>query len=197
MKHHLTPSVKPESNANFPIERGPWKTLGSEIKYTNPWIKVREDQVVCPDGSAGIYGVVEPRGAVGVVALTSENEVYLVGQYRYPTERYSWELIEGGVEVGESPLEAIKRELIEEGGLGAKKWEVLSENIQLSNCYTSEIAYLYLATDLFPVSGTPDRTEVLEVKKVKLADALQMVLNGEITDSLSMLGILLISQKLN
>jgi 8-oxo-dGTP pyrophosphatase MutT (NUDIX family) len=194
MKHQPTDSVKPKREESYPITRGPWKTLSTQIKYANPWITVREDQVIQPDGSPGIYGVVEPRIAVGVVALTPDNEIYLVGQYRYPTERYSWELIEGGVEIGEEPLEAIKRELIEEAGLGAAKWTVLSKEIQLSNCYTSEIAHLYLAQELYPLSGTSDPTEILEVKKVQLEEAVKMVLRGEITDGLSMIGILTLNR---
>lgn len=199
MNHKPDTAVKPQSGdtkseITYPIQRGPWTALRSQIKYSNPWISVREDQVICPDGSEGIYGVVEPRIAVGVLAMTENNELYLVGQYRYPTERYSWEIVEGGVEE-EDPLDAIKRELAEEAGLAAKNWQLLAQNIQLSNCYTSEMAHLYLATDLSPAFGVPDSTELLEVKSVKFSQALEMVLNGEITDSLSMLGILLVANK--
>jgi len=196
MKHHSLLPDKRGPVKRGPVKRGPWTTLQSEIKYTNPWITVREDQVVCPNGSEGIYGVVEPKIAVSVVALSPDNEIYLVGQYRYPTEKYSWELIEGGVEKGEDPLVAIKRELAEEAGLGAKNWEILSRDIQLSNCYTSEIAHLYLATELYPASGVPDPTEQLAVKVVAFSDAVNMVLSGEITDALSMIGILLAARKI-
>ncbi len=195
MKHQPTNAVKPKNEANYPITKGPWTTTGTKVVYNNPWITVREDQVICPDGSPGIYGVVAPKIAIGVVALTPERELYLVGQYRYPTECYSWELIEGGVEAGEDPIEGAKRELIEEAGVGARKWEILSKDIQLSNCYTSEIAHLYLATDLYPASAPADATEILEVKTVTFDQAVKMVLNGEITDSLSMLGILLAAKK--
>lgn len=195
MKHNSDNAVREGQDKKFPLNRGPWKTLSSEIKYSNPWISVREDRVVCPDGSEGIYGVVSPKIAVGVVAISTNREVYLVGQYRYPTERYSWELIEGGVEMGEDPLEAAKRELAEEAKLGGNKWEVLATNIQLSNCFTSEIAHLFIATDLYPTTGQLDSTEIIQVKKIGLEQAAEMVKNSEITDSLSMIGILLAQQR--
>ena len=103
----------------------PWKTLESRLVYSNPWISVREDQVIRPDGQNGIYSVVETRIATGVVALTPERDVYLVGQYRYPTEMYSWEIIQGGADEDEEPLAACKRELQEEAGLIAKDWTPL------------------------------------------------------------------------
>src|SRR5439155_7079061 len=98
--------------------RGPWQVLGSRQVYENAWIRVREDDVIRPDGQPGIYGVVEFQGlAVAIIALTEDEQVYLVGQYRYPTDTYSWEVVEGTSEAGEEPLAAAKRELSEETGL--------------------------------------------------------------------------------
>lgn len=178
-------------------EENPWKTLQSKVVYSNPWITVREDDVLKPNGEPGIYGVVETRIATGVVALTEDNELYLVGQYRYPTNVYSWEIIEGGADHGEDPLVAAKRELKEEGGLGAKRWETLAENIQLSNCYSSEVCFLYIARDLEDVPSSPEDTEVLQLKKVPFKDAVEMVYSGEITDAVSILGILRAERYLN
>src|SRR3712207_1206300 len=78
-------------------QRGPWRVLSSRLVYENPWIHVREDQVLRPDGSPGIYGVVEMSAAVGVVALGAGQRAYLVGQYRYATDRDSWEIVAGFV----------------------------------------------------------------------------------------------------
>jgi len=105
-----------------PMTQNPWQTKSSRLVYENAWIRVREDQVTCPDGQPGIYGVVETRIATGVIALTPQHEIYLVGQFRYPTGEYSWEIIEGGTEDGEEPLAAAKRELQEEAGLVARTW---------------------------------------------------------------------------
>lgn len=171
-------------------EENPWKVTGTRIVYENPWITVREDQVIRPDGGPGIYGVIEAKVATGVVALTPGNEIYLVGQYRYPVNRYSWEIIEGGAEADESPLDAAKRELREEAGLSARSWAPLGGDVHLSNCFSAEVGKLFIARDLEEVPSSPDATEVLQVKKVPFAEALALVHSGEITDSLSIIGIL-------
>ena len=168
----------------------PWKTLKSRVVYRNAWITVREDDVIRPDGLEGIYGVVETRLATGVIAMTPEEEIYLVGQYRYPLHSYSWEIIEGGSDPGETPLAAAKRELREEAGIEAAHWEPLGGEIHLSNCYSSERAYLYLATDLRRVASAPEGTEVLEIRKVPFADALSLVYEGVIKDAMSIMAIM-------
>lgn len=169
----------------------PWRRLDSREIYRNPWMSVREDTVIRPDGQEGIYGVVETRIATGVVALTPEHEVYLVGQYRYPTDMYSWEIVQGGTDAGEDPLEACQRELQEEAGLIARHWQPLGGEVHLSNCISSEIGYMYLARDLTETEATPDGTEVLQVKKVPLGEAVEMAKQGEIVDAVSIIGIFL------
>lgn len=168
----------------------PWKRLGSRIVYSNPWITLREDEVINPNGGKGVYGVLEARVATGIVALTPELDIYLVGQYRYPTGMYSWEIIEGGTEPGEDPLIAAKRELQEEAGLIASSWKRLGGEVHLSNCFSAERAFLYLATDLKEVESTPDETEILQVRRVSFTEALNMLDSGEIVDAMSIMGIL-------
>jgi 8-oxo-dGTP pyrophosphatase MutT (NUDIX family) len=167
----------------------PWKTLSSRTAYENPWIRVREDQVIRPDGTPGIYGVVETRIATGVVALTSSLEVYLVGQYRYAMKEYSWEIVEGGSEENEAPLDTIRRELQEEAGLAAGRILQLGAELHLSNCHSSEVALVYLGTELSEVPSAPEGTEVLELQRVPLAQALAMVRRGEIKDVMSIVGL--------
>lgn len=175
--------------------RNPWKTQDTRVVYSNPWITVREDSVIQPSGNEGIYGVVQARIATGVVVLTPDNEVVLVGQYRYPTNYYSWEIIEGGAERDEEPLEAAKRELAEEAGLVAERWEPIGTDIHLSNCHSDEIAYLFLATDLTEVPQRPDETEELRVARVPLVSAINMVESGEIKDALSIIGLLRVARR--
>src|ERR671916_1075777 len=94
--------------------KSPWKTVTSRQVYDNPWLAVREDRVIRPDGETGIYGVVHFKNiAVGVLPIEEEH-IYLVGQYRYPLEQCSWEIPEGGCPIGEEPLRAAQRELGEE-----------------------------------------------------------------------------------
>jgi 8-oxo-dGTP pyrophosphatase MutT (NUDIX family) len=170
--------------------KNPWKKIDSRVVYKNDWITVREDNVIRPDGGKGIYGVVETRIATGVVAVTESNEIYLVGQFRYPMNEYTWEIIEGGAEIGESPLVAAKRELEEEAGLIASSWEELGGEIHLSNCHSSEVGKLYLAKGLVETEKNPDNTEVLQIRKIPFTSCLGMLDRGEIKDGLSLIGIL-------
>jgi hypothetical protein len=101
-----------------PDRSNPWTTLSSRPVYDNPWIRVREDQVLRPDGLPGIYGVVQFKNrAVGVLPIDGEGRIWLVGQYRYPLKAYSWEIPEGGSGPSETPEATAHRELREETGL--------------------------------------------------------------------------------
>jgi 8-oxo-dGTP pyrophosphatase MutT (NUDIX family) len=168
----------------------PWKTTSSEKKYSNPWIEVTEHRVIHPNGEEGIYGVVDMKNvATGVVPVDSEGNTWLVGQYRYPLKAYSWEIPEGG-SGGQDPLEAAKRELLEETGLEADDWTHLL-TAHLSNSVTSEVAEIYLAQGIHKVAEpTPEASEELTLKKLPLRDAVEMVHNGEITDAVSIMGLL-------
>jgi 8-oxo-dGTP pyrophosphatase MutT (NUDIX family) len=176
-------AVTPEDATN------PWQTVSSRQVYENPWISVREDQVIRPDGAPGIYGVVHYKNlAVGVLAI-EDDHVYLVGQYRYPLEAYSWEIPEGGCPEGEDPLCAARRELREETGLEAARWERLGE-AYLSNSVADEYAVWFLATGLVPGNQQPEGTEKIDVRRVPLREALAMALNGGITDALSLVALM-------
>jgi 8-oxo-dGTP pyrophosphatase MutT (NUDIX family) len=171
-------------------ESNPWRTVAGKIVYDNPWIRVREDQVVRPDGAPGIYGVVHFKNkAVGVLAVEDDGRVHLVGQFRYVLDQYSWEIPEGGCAEGEDPRAAAERELLEETGLRAERWELLGVS-HLSNSVTDEEAYYYLATGLTAGEAQPEGTEKLERRTVAFEEALRMALAGEITDSLSVMAIL-------
>jgi 8-oxo-dGTP pyrophosphatase MutT (NUDIX family) len=168
----------------------PWQTQSSQTVYDNPWIRVREDQVIRPDGQPGIYGVVHFKNrAVGIVAIDREEHVFLVGQYRYPLERYSWEIPEGGCPEGEEPLTTAQRELQEETGLRAREWKRLGE-ADLSNSVSDERAIWFLATDLVQDQASPEETEILETRRVPLQQALEMIDRQEITDALSVIALL-------
>jgi 8-oxo-dGTP pyrophosphatase MutT (NUDIX family) len=168
----------------------PWTTVSSQPIYNNAWIAVREDQVIRPDGEPGIYGVVHMNNqAIGVVPMDADGNIYLVGQYRYTLDCYSWEIPEGGGDFNKDVLEEAQRELIEETGLVAARWELLGR-VHLSNSVTDEEAFLYLATELTQREAQPEGTEDLQIRRVPLAKALRMVLASEITDSLSVIGIL-------
>ena len=169
--------------------QNPWKILSSITIYKNEWIRLREDQVITPTGTKGIYGVVETKPAIGIIPLTDDLYTYLVGQYRYTLDIYSWEIPEGGGKDGEDILTGAQRELFEETGLSAKKWTYL-ETMYTSNSITNEIGYLYLAEGLSQGEAQPDHTEDLKIRKIPFLEAWQMVLDAEIKDSLAVIGLM-------
>jgi 8-oxo-dGTP pyrophosphatase MutT (NUDIX family) len=171
------------------LTRNPWTRRGRTIAYQNPWIVVYHDDVTRPDGQPGIYGVVHYcNRAVGVVALDDDDRVLLVGQYRYTLDVYSWEIPEGGAPEGENLEAAARRELLEETGYSAARWEPVLR-AHLSNSVSDEEAVCYLATGLSAGTACPEGTEELRVRWVPFAEALAMTVDGRITDSLSILGL--------
>jgi 8-oxo-dGTP pyrophosphatase MutT (NUDIX family) len=169
--------------------RNPWSRITRRVAYENPWIILYDDRVLRPDGQPGIYGVVHFRArAVGIVALDAEDRVLLVGQHRYTLDRYSWEIPEGGAPFSEELLVAAQRELREETGYAAASWQEIART-HLSNSVTDEEGVIYLARDLTPGLSEPEPTEELLVRWLPFADALKMVLSGEITDSLTVIGL--------
>lgn len=171
-------------------ESNPWTTLARREIYENPWIKVREDRVIRPDGTEGIYGVVEFHNkAVGVLPVDDEGNVWLVGQYRYPIDRYSWEIPEGGCHRGESPEDAARRELREETGLVAGNLERIAVS-HLSNSVSDEEAIVFRATGLVPGPSAPEGTERLRVIHVPWDEAWRLLNEGHITDSMSVIALL-------
>jgi 8-oxo-dGTP pyrophosphatase MutT (NUDIX family) len=168
----------------------PWKVLAEKKVYENPWIKLTEFDVLNPSGGKGIYGKVHFKSiAVGALPLDSALNTYLVGQYRFTVDQYSWEIPEGGGDFGVDPVESAKRELLEETGLVAAEWTKIVE-LHLSNSVTDEYAVVYLARVLSQQTASPEETEQLQVKKIPFEEAYRMVERGEITDSMSVAAIL-------
>ena len=168
----------------------PWKSLSHAQMYDNNWIALTEHQVINPNGGKGIYGVVHFKNlAIGIVALEEDGQIWLVGQYRFPINQYSWEIPEGGGKLEEDPLNSAKRELLEETGFTAQNWKVI-QRMHLSNSVSDEYCILYLATHLIPGKAEPEETEKLDVKKVPFMEAYNMVNDGIITDSMSVAAIL-------
>jgi 8-oxo-dGTP pyrophosphatase MutT (NUDIX family) len=183
------PSHGSESESD-PESTNPWTTVASRAIYENPWISVREDQVIRPDGHPGIYGVVHYKNkAIGVVPVDDDGHVWLVGQYRYPLNLYSWEIPEGGGHADEEPEEAARRELREETGLVAERVELIARS-HLSNSVGDELAYLYRATGLTLGESEPEGTERLQVRRFDWPTVWAMIQDGRITDSMSVIALL-------
>ncbi len=168
----------------------PWQTLTIKEVYDNPWIQVSHREVLTPAGTPGIYGMVHFKNlAIGIVPLDEEGNTWLVGQYRYTLEAYSWEIPEGGGPLGTDPLLSAQRELEEETGIKAQQWTPIL-NLHTSNSVTDEYGIAYVAQGLSFGEAQPEETEDLLVKKLPLAEAVEMVMRGEITDSLAIAALL-------
>ncbi|MBC7721921.1 MAG: NUDIX hydrolase [Pedobacter sp.] len=167
----------------------PWQIIDKNIAYDNPWLQVIHHNVINPSGGKGIYGKVHFKNkAIGVVAVDADKNTYLVGQYRFPINQYSWEIPEGGCPIESDSLETAKRELLEETGLKAEHWLLLGSSY-LSNSVSDEYAEYFLATILTQHEAEPEETEQLVLKKVPLAEAFIMIDEGKITDTLSILAL--------
>lgn len=166
-------------------EENPWKIRSSEVRYENPWIKITHHEVLTPVGKEGIYGTIHFKHiAIGIIVLDDQLNTWLVGQFRFPTNEYSWEIPEGGGKLEHSNLESAKRELEEETGIRAESWEEII-HMHLSNSASDEFAVVYLATNLSFGTSSPEETEQLSIRKIPFNTFFEEVEEHKITDSLT------------
>jgi len=175
--------------------KNPWRLLSSKVVHKNNWWSVRQDKVIRPDGSDGEYNVVSTPGAVMVVAMNEDQEIYLVGQFRYTTGVYSLEVPGGGVGQ-QQPLAAAKAELKEETGFTAKSWKSLGK-FQTSNGLTDEFTYVFMATQLLQTNENEQEHEGIDrLTEVALPEALSMIKNGKITHAQTIVSLTMASLEL-
>ncbi|MDX2234331.1 MAG: NUDIX hydrolase [Hyphomonadaceae bacterium] len=168
----------------------PWRLRGVRAIYDNPWIGLEELDVLNPAGAPHRYGIVRfKKLAVGVLPIDANGDVHLVGQWRVPLGRYSWEMPEGGCEPGEDPAACARRELEEEAGVRAAHIIPILE-MDLSNSVTDEAALCFLATGLSPGDAAPEATEVLRNRTAPFLQVLGDVTSGRIRDSLTVAAVL-------
>ena len=182
---------------SVPAQHSPvksWKTLTSREVYKNRWIRVREDEVIRPDGNPGIYGVIEIRPSVGVVAIDDRDRVALVGQWRYSLDRYSWEIPRGGSNPGESDMRAVaQRELEEEVGIRAASWRRLGA-VDICNGVADDVQTLFLATELSRAAMKLDPEEDIRVDWQPFSEVVKMVMDGRITEVCSVAAVLQVAR---
>ena len=168
-------------------KRGPWQVLSRKQVYDNRWIGLTHHDVITPGGDPGIYGTIHFKNvAIGVLPIDAELHTVLVGQYRFSLDAYSWEIPEGGGAFGVDPQESAARELREETGLRARRWQKLLE-CDLSNSVTDERAVTFLAWELEQGEAAPESTEELQIRRLPLIEVFRMVESGEIRDALSIM----------
>ncbi|NQU77309.1 NUDIX hydrolase [Candidatus Falkowbacteria bacterium] len=166
-----------------------WKKISSKIAHENPWFRVREDDVIRPDGKAGKYFVVDTSESVSVIACDKDEKIYLVGQSRYPIGKFSWEIVTGAGDEGVAPLVNAKRELQEEAGLKASKWIKLG-HFNPGTGHSSEKCTLFLARGLSKIKPNREPSEDIILRKESLEKILAMINNNEITCGLTITSIL-------
>ncbi|MFY7964888.1 MAG: NUDIX domain-containing protein [Chitinophagaceae bacterium] len=171
------------------MEENNWRIIDENIVYENKWISLHHYNVINPNGGEGIYGKVHFKNiAIGIIPIDEQENTWLVGQYRFPLNIYSWEIPEGGCPLDEMPLDAAKRELLEETGLVANYWQQIFIT-HLSNSISDELCIVFIAKDLIQQQANPDETEHLQIKKLPLKEVFKMVESNVITDSVSVIAL--------
>jgi 8-oxo-dGTP pyrophosphatase MutT (NUDIX family) len=174
----------------MPKSDNPWTTISVRKVYSNPWLELWEERCLDPSGRPALYGKVSFRTkAVGIIPIDHDGHTWLVGQYRYCLGQYSWEIPMGGAPHRQPVLEAARRELREETGLTARRFEQILF-VHISNSVTDEEGYVFTAEELEQGEPEPDSTEKLEIRRLPVREALRMAMQGEITDGLSVTGLL-------
>lgn len=174
----------------LPTTPNPWKVQSSKKIFENPWLTLREDEVINPGNGLSHYGKINFKNlAIGIIPLDENNNTWLIGQYRYVPDCYSWEIPMGGGPLNIDPLESAKRELKEETGLIAEDWQELMK-LHTSNSVTDERGLVYVARNLTQGETAFEETEDLLIQKLPLEEAIERVIDGEITDAISVAGLL-------
>ena len=181
-------------------EENPWKTLDSEKVYESAWIAVNKHNVLNPANNTAIYSTIHFKNkAIGVIPLDENYNTWIVGQYRYPTNNYSWEIPEGGGNLNIPYIDSAARELLEETGLKAEKYTEIMR-MHLSNSASDEEAIVFVAQNLSYHNAEPEETEVLQIKKLPFNELYIMVNEGKITDAITIAAVyktkLMIDQKI-
>ena len=174
----------------LPTTANPWQPQSSRMVFENPWLSLHEDEVINPGGGLSHYGKIHFKNlAIGIIPLDQNNHTWLVGQYRYVPDCYSWEIPMGGGPLSIDPLLSAQRELKEETGLHATDWELLME-LHTSNSVTDERGLVYVARGLTQGKTEFEETEDLLIQRLPVEEAFERVLSGEITDAISVAGLL-------
>lgn len=171
-------------------KRGPFRVVGSREVYRNPWIRVREDRVIKLDGKKGIFGIVEALPGISVVALDRRGNCYLTREYHYGVNKTTLEVMSGGMDKGESPLQAAKREMCEESGLTSRRWQHLGIFYPFTTVLSSK-QYVFLARDVERTADiSAEDRPYIKIVKMPFRRAVTAVLKNKITHAGSAIAIL-------
>lgn len=173
----------------------PIKTLSSDIVWSSPWYEVRQDKIKLPDGSPGVYNIVQHAGAVWIIPVTTEGEVVLLRHYRYTVDDWCWEIPAGGLKPGLSLEETALEELQEEIGGTAGALDYVGQ-FYTSNGISNEIAHIFLASDVQLGEPNHEPAEIIEIHRKPIREVLKMARENKISDGPSALALLLCEEKI-
>ena len=159
-----------------------WEKIESKVIHKNPWYELVQDDVLMPSGQQGKYTYVNRKDAAIIIPMTENGDIYIIKQYRYPLQEFTWEFPAGCKSVGSEEVgESAKRELLEEVGLVAQQWDFLGELFYAAGT-SNQRAKVFLARGLEKQNATPDLTEFITFKTVPFAELEDMVKKNEIKE---------------
>ena len=170
-----------------------WKIVSQKTVYKSKYFNVREQIVKYPSGKEKIHGIVERKPTVVVFPLTESYEIYLISEYRDLFKKNIIEAVAGHVDGNESPLKCAIRELKEEAGITATQWEELANTEGSASVIRSQV-HLFLAREIELGKQSPEEGEEISIIRMPLHKAVEMVFSGEINNSSTMLGILILDK---
>jgi ADP-ribose pyrophosphatase len=171
-----------------------FKTLNSKLIYQARLFRLKAISMKAPDGHRFRHEIIEHPGAAVIIPITKDNEFVLVKQYRTAVKKAIWEFPAGTLEPGENPLCCAKREIIEETGFEAKRWQKLGSFYPAPGIST-ELMHIFLASELVPAEMSHDRDEFIERHMISSRDLQKMILNGMIVDAKTIIGFFYYTQK--
>jgi ADP-ribose pyrophosphatase len=177
------------------MKKSPFKTLSSRIAWSCPWYAVRQDEILLPDGSQGVYNTIEKETAVWILPITPQGEIVLCYSYRYTVDDYCWELPAGGVKPGQTIEEAALEELHEEVGGSCQTLEHGGQ-FYTANGICNEVGHYFLATGVTLGEPAHEPAELIEIHRKPIGEVLHMAQSGQLSDAPSALVLLWCAEKL-
>lgn len=173
----------------------PFQKIGSRIVWSSPWYRIRQDDIILPDGQTGVYNVVEHPGAVWIIPITKSGEIVLVYHYRYTVDDWCLEVPAGGLKPGLSLEETALAELQEEVGGKAAELEYAG-HFYTANGICNEVAHIFIASGVELGKTEHEPAEIIEVQKMPVDKVLQLAHANQISDGPTALALLLCEERL-